>query len=310
MILIKNILKAWMKYTTKELTKSNILSQQIFWNMNIKMPNGKTIFYKRLKERGIFLVRDIVCNKRLLTTEQAKAEKQLNHLETMEFLSVLKCFDANIKYLISLSDETIIDPENEMISNLDRESSKNVYWQLIKNKAERPTSEEKINETFQITLDESKWEKIYCLPLNTTIEVKLRSFQIKLNHFYYFTNKKLHSIGISQTPNCTFCKREVETIAHLFIDCSHVTPLWNYFESLISEIETPIHLDRFKKLMGHYEEAENRKYIIVNHILIVLKYHIPKCRIFENIPSVTGFKRDILDKKELLLVFITKPTLI
>ena len=44
-------------------------------------------------------------------------------------------------------------------------------------------------------------------------------------------NEKLHKIGFITDDLCTFCKRESETLQHLFYDCSYSISCWKDFES-------------------------------------------------------------------------------
>jgi len=48
--------------------------------------------------------------------------------------------------------------------------------------------------------------------------IKLRSFQIKLNFRAIVTNIALHSFGLKDSENCSFCKANPETLMHVFCD--------------------------------------------------------------------------------------------
>ena len=103
-------------------------------------------------------------------------------------------------------------------------SSKEIYSILISNILNKPTSNiyfEKLLEN--TTLD---WSKIYLLPLLSTIDTNLRSFQYKILNNVLFLNKKLCNFGITNTALCSFCKTFEETPKHIFYDCIHVKYLW------------------------------------------------------------------------------------
>ena len=49
-----------------------------------------------------------------------------------------------------------------------------------------------------------------------------RWFQYRLVHRILATNSFLHKIGRAESPLCSFCNREVETLVHLFYRCPNV----------------------------------------------------------------------------------------
>ena len=64
------------------------------------------------------------------------------------------------------------------------------------------------------------------LSLRTTLESKLREFQYKILNDIVFTNDKLFRFGLSQSPNCTFCNEEPESIEHLLSHCKVSFEFW------------------------------------------------------------------------------------
>ena len=57
---------------------------------------------------------------------------------------------------------------------------------------------------------------ISCNNYFSTIETKLRFFQIKSNLRAIMTNVQLHGFSIVDTPSCLFCAQSIETILHVF----------------------------------------------------------------------------------------------
>ena len=86
-----------------------------------------------------------------------------------------------------------------------------------------PTSKLYYSNKFNVTEDD--WPLIYTLAGKLTLDFKLRVFQYKvLNDILYF-NKSLYKMKLADTPLCTFCRREEETINHLFLECQY--SLWS-----------------------------------------------------------------------------------
>lgn len=102
-------------------------------------------------------------------------------------------------------------------------------------------------------------------------ENKLRSFQYKILQRFLTTNKFLNICKISE-DKCYFCKKETETLEHLFWDCVEVKKLWS---SVIDILEPYINLREVinnKCVLLGTNSGENK--ILVNHIINVIKRYI------------------------------------
>ena len=95
--------------------------------------------------------------------------------------------------------------------------------------------------------------------------------------------------GIVESPNCTFCKKALETQYHIFIECKHVKPLLSEIEAIFDQ-----RLSDTEKMLGCFSSMANKKYDVVSHITILVKYYIHIFRIKGNIPCSKILKRRIL----------------
>ena len=160
-------------------------------------------------------------------------------------------------------------------------------------------------------MDEEVWENIYAIPFLATIESKLRSFQFKINHNIFFTNEKLHKYKMKETledgsqadilPECTFCKIEVETLEHLFIDCEHVNHLWTKLENILN-----YSFSRLEKLLGCYDKTHLRSFDILSHLTILLKYFIHTSRFKKIVPHFSIFTKKIINTESTELKIATR----
>ena len=295
----KDILCAWGEYVEKDVSQTNIMNQQIFFNKYFKTPTGYCIFYKDLLRKGIRYIRDIIRDGAVMTIQDMMRAKDLTSIESMNYLSIRLCIKNEVRTLI----QNVETQEDTSIENLtfllERENSKIICQKLINKKFERATSEEKVIEMFDINLSENDWATIYSIPFFATIEVKLRSFQISLNHFYFFTNEKLFTIGRSETNKCYFCENEIETIIHLFVECPYVVPLWRQIETLLEKLEFRHQLNDFTKIFGFYQSTYATNFEIANHILMTAKHHIHMCKYKKTIPTVASLMKSISDTEYL-----------
>ena len=72
----------------------------------------------------------------------------------------------------------------------------------------------------ELKLDSGDWCKLINIMYSCTIDTKLRSFQYRLAHRIIYLNKMLYIMKLSDTPLCTYCNLEDETIEHLFWQCN------------------------------------------------------------------------------------------
>ena len=64
------------------------------------------------------------------------------------------------------------------------------------------------------------------IPQMVTVESKLRIFQYKVLNNILYLNDRLYKMGIVQTPLCSLCKQEKETVIHLLCQCHVTRQLW------------------------------------------------------------------------------------
>jgi len=76
--------------------------------------------------------------------------------------------------------------------------------------------------------NEINWKSVYLLAFECTKSSKLRVFNFKFLHRRLSTNDFLYKIGLGDNDKCTFCKRETETLFHLFWNCESTQLLWNH----------------------------------------------------------------------------------
>ena len=285
----ESIITAWALYYNKPLDEGNFKKQVLHFNKNIITPAGKSLFHPSLIEKGIVFIYDIVHNKRLKTPNEMKMEKNLNGIELMYYASLYSCIKRMPSFSIYLenSPEYVILPDTR--AELFGENSKSVYRKLIAISAERPVSETKLPTMLQIQPD--KFKNMYRLPFLVTLETKMRAFQFKINHLIYYTNEMLYrnNQGIVESPNCTFCREHIETQHHIFIECRHVKPLWTDIEIILDQ-----KLSDTDKMLGCFLTMANKKYDVISHITILVKYYIHICRIKGTVPCSKVLKRRIL----------------
>ena len=104
-------------------------------------------------------------------------------------------------------------------------TAKSVYNVYIGHKFSPPTSEKLLSTKFNME-DQKTWSSVYLLPASATLDTKIRIFQYKILNNILYLNQRLYHMKLVASPLCSLCKREVETIPHLFLRCEFSTRLW------------------------------------------------------------------------------------
>ena len=127
------------------------------------------------------------------------------------------------------------------------------------------------------------WKKTYENNYFSTIETKLRSFQIRLNLRSVVTNVRLAGVDITESE--MFCLQHPETINHLFMNCKIVKKFWKDIEDWISAIlRCHIKLSNLNKLFGFQEKSISLHFL--NSLLLSALFLIYRCKYSNTKPNV------------------------
>ena len=103
------------------------------------------------------------------------------------------------------------------VFDLSSVSSKTLYREFRSRKVIPSTAQAKFKEEYSsLSVD---WKEIYSLAFNVTLDTNLRAFQYKVLNRIIFTNDKLFKFKHVDSPSCTFCKTNEESLEHLLFFC-------------------------------------------------------------------------------------------
>ena len=80
-------------------------------------------------------------------------------------------------------------------------------------------------------MNDIDWATVYLLPQKTTIESRMHIFQYKILNNILYLNNRLYKFGYVESPMCSLCNSETETMTHLFCHCSKTDQMWNSLTS-------------------------------------------------------------------------------
>ena len=167
---------------------------------------------------------------------------------------------------------TIPQPKASLLQDM---SVKAAYKILIRPLVKAPTSQKSLEKL--LCRQDLNWASIYMIPQMVTVESKLRIFQYKvLNNILYF-NDRLYKMGIVQTPLCSLCKQEKETVIHLLCQCHVTRQLWCSLSGWLQGVLRLPPLEPVTAVLGSWD-LENEANVLLNHLMLLFKYFIYRCR--------------------------------
>lgn len=140
------------------------------------------------------------------------------------------------------------------------------------------------------------WKKIYCLPYLTSVDSYSRMFQFKILHNILFLNKKLHRIGLVDSPLCSYCAQDDETFQHLFLDCSFSKSLWNDIQAFFHGRLNIPSLNLQSATLGFFDSTKDHH--AFNNILLIFKLCLYQFR-SKKPPTIQVFLNNLVRRESL-----------
>ena len=166
--------------------------------------------------------------------------------------------------------------------------AKNFYDIFVSDKYEKPKSERKWEEEFNMYVDSAWWKKQNTLVKTMTDDISLRWFHYRILHRIIGTNYLLHKIGIFESNMCTFCNEQPETICHLFYSCVKTTEVWDTLSDWIYEkTDKRIDLNAIDVIIGKFGRAQKT----LNLIICIVKKYLYVQKLNKRVPNGIGMKK-------------------
>ena len=176
-----------------------------------------------------------------------------------------------MKLLVLYSDESYNPCSLRREPFLPNLTVKETYKTLIRPLVKQPTARKSIESVLQ--RNDIDWATVYLLPQKTTIESRMRIFQYKILNNILYLNNRLYKFGYVESPLCSLCNSETETMIHLFCRCSKTLQLWSSLSNWCKECLTMPTLEPSTAILGFWN-INDKESKLINHILILFKYFI------------------------------------
>ena len=113
-------------------------------------------------------------------------------------------------------------------------------------------------------------------PFKITKCTKLRWFQTCINHKILATNKFLYQIKTIDSPNCSFCSTNEESIEHLFWKCSKTQQFLKEVTEKFQEMNISLILNESNFILGNFPPNTSNTLSIFNACCKVLHQYVQR----------------------------------
>ena len=279
------LLKWW-----SELRKDNAVETNWIYRISNNQEIRKNKPYKRYFNYGIQTVRDLRFDLNNIDSYKLISKHIPRKTNFLEWAGLRHSVPLVLGNAYHNPDHTALNPSFKIdcrVFDVTKKKSKDYYSLYVRKKLKAcfPNNTRKLKCEFNLTDEVLK--KAFSLPHSVAFEPYVKAFQFKVLNSILNTNSKLRKIGYFADDLCTFCKRESETMQHLFHDCSYSIPFWKDFELYyLSLTQQQIHVNLKDMLTG----LLTPELPLLNYLLLIGKIYLWACTRNKELPSIRGFK--------------------
>ena len=278
--------------------KKMILSQSLWNNSLIVTSDSITLFNDSLFKKRVAFVNDLIDDLgNVKSWEAVSAETGMKPTDFLGWYGILNAVPKEWKMSVRNCsdcerDQNVLQHINcgfsvdKTFKHIEMLKTKDIYNICISKKFKDSTTKDFFIRKFDVRNDE--WKKIYTLAGKATIDTRMRIFQYKILNNIPYLNRRLYRMKIVNSPMCSLCGQNVETVTHLFFSCieSHKlgTEIRNWSTSCIILPE----LTEKIIFLGWFEDHPHNT--LINHTILLYKQFIYKSRGAKSKINITGFR--------------------
>lgn len=266
------------------------------WNNRCITVNRKSLFIDEWWQKGIWSLTHLVdnvgnilshvafCGKYNISCSSKMYEKIIKNIP----LQMLKLVSEHLKHsrIIPKVQELII----ENVSFVDRKcSNKFLRDCLIHQCFPGPVLRNYIFRHYE----KKEVCKIRTNFLSFPVNPKCKEVHFKILNHIYPTKEFLRTrFNVGDSNLCQICKVEIETVEHLFFQCSLVNKFWNDALRWMQQ-RIPVRLILSWEFIKFGLLIKDKKVsYVINNVLLLLKFYIHKCKFFKIPPKLVVFKEE------------------
>jgi len=260
-------------------SNSDILNSPIWYNH--RLIDTYSFFLPNWYKSGIKFVHDVVdSNGIILSFEEIKEKFNNDTLQMLEYYrlrGIIVKYLAENKYDNDFSHVAPFIPFAYKIVLKSTKGSKDFYKVLTSN-IRVPDIINKWNYLLNIGYNLDIWKVIFKSCFLTIQDNNLKWFQFRILHRILGTKSLLYKMKINENNTCRLCKRDEESILHLFVECAKTSKLWHEIKYWVNAtVNVQLNLTPIYILLGHINSDSMQ--IPINAILMTVKYYIFRCAV-------------------------------
>ena len=283
----EDVLSAWSIYNYNK----DVINDMIIWYNSLIRIDNKPVLWKKGLNKGLFRISQLYNEGKPISVEEAKTNFELNHIEYRSLLSAIP--PAAREFLAKGKKLKVL--ESKYALALDKKNlSKEIYCQLIKSEKTLSSLEGKWKQALgHENISQKVLEQAFKNIDKSTNSSKLRSFQYRLLNRALVTNAHLYRWKIKESNNCTFCKKEKETIEHLYGHCDYTNQFLLDVIDLCKQYTTEPATFTVANLV--LNKVFGRPMCVANTIILNAKQYIYRKKCKEEGLSISEFKKEIVN---------------
>ena len=264
----------------KPANYEDFVNEYVLYNKNICV-NQQTVVYRNWVDEGITKIGHLTKDNGSFLTYNEFRNKYQNVVTNFLTYNGLMAAIRTYMRKLNISNEHH-DDVRDSVGWQNLKNSKTVIKNILTKVPNTHNSTVKWNNNFQ-GLD---WKKIYTICHKTTLDTKLRWFQLRLLYRILPTNRFLFLRKIKTSEICDLCKNGIESIEHMFFDCPIVYNFWQKLkEKFIDKLPhaTSLQLSKQLILFGTKQNVHTDKPFDL--FILFGKYYVYSCKFHNSIPN-------------------------
>ena len=261
-----DVLKQWQ--ITKDCMRSETVCvhEEIIWNNQKILINGKPLFYKSWFEKNIIRVRDLLQKDGKFLSFKNFCNKYKLKIPFTLYFGLINTIPTSWKVAAKKSPPRFSESK-ETEENF---STKNVYKILLKEIFVPPTAENKI---LRHGFSHETIHQVYDLPFQIKNDIKITMFQYKIIHNILATKVSLFRAKICDNNICSQCLIEVHSLDHMLLRCASTIAFWKTFQNWwANKTDQYLTLSNSMILYGVFDKMKHS--YSLNYALLIAKFSI------------------------------------
>ena len=189
-------------------------------------------FRKSWIDNGVCYIKNILNENGILMTFKSFNEKYRINTNYITYIGYIHIINSYIRKTgLTVEGNGSLDLIKTLKIIYTQQKGAHLYYEVPTHDTNKPNCcekwEAKLNKNINWFTTFKKIQKLQ--------ETKLKWFQIRLVHRILGTNVVLKHMGIKNDYVCSFCRKERDTINHLFRRCACVQQFWKQFQMAIND---------------------------------------------------------------------------